>query len=242
MKTYTTSVGLSALLAIALVSALACGGAGNAGGGVGAAAVKPEPAYGEGDSVAEVDVQNLGEEAVKAFLKFPRDAEFDRTDAEPATDGTWVAFGRCKAMNAFGARITYDWRATFVLTDPAARKWKAVALVLNDEVAYANQDALAEVVDRANRSSKADSTSAAPTDADATPEAGAPASAVGRKPEPRTWSSADGKFTTDAEFAGAIGDEVKLKKVDGTVVKLKRSQLSEADRAWLEERAKGRGT
>jgi len=71
-----------------------------------------------------------------------------------------------------------------------------------------------------------------------------PAEVVSPMPEPapfgRTWTSADGKFSTTAEFAGAIGDQVKLRKSDGTVVTLKREQLSDADRLWLYERARSR--
>lgn len=55
------------------------------------------------------------------------------------------------------------------------------------------------------------------------------------KPSPRTWTSADGKFTFEATFVGQTGGIVKLRKADGKVVELPAEKLSDADRAWISE-------
>lgn len=51
----------------------------------------------------------------------------------------------------------------------------------------------------------------------------------------RTWSSADGKFTVEAEFVSATKESVKLKRKDnGALVTVPRSTLAEGDREWLD--------
>ena len=56
--------------------------------------------------------------------------------------------------------------------------------------------------------------------------------------ETRKWTSADGKFSVDASFAGQIGAKVKLKKPDGKTIELDAAALSDADREWLANRGK----
>ena len=55
-------------------------------------------------------------------------------------------------------------------------------------------------------------------------------------PERRTWTSADGKFTTEAEFIGMAASVITLRKTDATTVKVPIDQLSEDDRQWIEAR------
>lgn len=50
-------------------------------------------------------------------------------------------------------------------------------------------------------------------------------------------TSADGKFSVDATFAGQIGGKVKLKRPDGKTIELDLA-LSDADREWLKNRGK----
>lgn len=50
----------------------------------------------------------------------------------------------------------------------------------------------------------------------------------------RTWTSADGKFTTVAKLAGYSGGVAQLRRADGTVIKVRREQLSATDRAFLD--------
>lgn len=49
----------------------------------------------------------------------------------------------------------------------------------------------------------------------------------------RTWSTADGKFTVEAEFAGKAFDRVKLRKADGSEIWVDLGTLCEADREWV---------
>lgn len=57
-------------------------------------------------------------------------------------------------------------------------------------------------------------------------------------PDFRTWSSADGRFTVEAEFAGASSGKVKLRKRDGSVIRVEIEKLSEEDKAYISDRAK----
>jgi len=50
----------------------------------------------------------------------------------------------------------------------------------------------------------------------------------------RTWSDASGKFSIEAEFVDLIGDEVLLKKADGSAITVAVSRLSLADRRYIE--------
>lgn len=53
-------------------------------------------------------------------------------------------------------------------------------------------------------------------------------------PTLREWSSSDGKFKIEAELAGFAEDIVKLKKADGSVIKVSAARLSTTDRKYLE--------
>jgi len=54
----------------------------------------------------------------------------------------------------------------------------------------------------------------------------------------RKWTSADGKFSTEAEFRGSIGGKVKLRKPDGVVLTVDEQVLSDDDRERIRNRAK----
>jgi hypothetical protein len=56
----------------------------------------------------------------------------------------------------------------------------------------------------------------------------------------RTWHSASGKFSTDAEFLSAGLGKVKLRKADGTELTLELDQLSEDDRNWIADYARSK--
>lgn len=55
-------------------------------------------------------------------------------------------------------------------------------------------------------------------------------------PKIRRWTSADGKFTTEAEFGGMAFGKVKLRKANGTIVTVDATQLSGDDREWIKKR------
>ena len=49
--------------------------------------------------------------------------------------------------------------------------------------------------------------------------------------EPRIWTSADGKFTIEAELVEVLDDAVRLRKSTGSVITVPFAKLSDADRA-----------
>jgi hypothetical protein len=51
--------------------------------------------------------------------------------------------------------------------------------------------------------------------------------------ERRMWTSADGKFTVDAELVEQQGDSIRLKKADGSVISVPVAKISQADREYL---------
>jgi hypothetical protein len=57
-------------------------------------------------------------------------------------------------------------------------------------------------------------------------------------PDQRTWTSADGKFSVEAEFLSYGNDKVKLKKADGKVIDLPKDKLSDDDQEWLRKRGR----
>lgn len=55
-------------------------------------------------------------------------------------------------------------------------------------------------------------------------------------PRVRTWKSADGKFTVEAEFRSMTGGIVKLKRVDdGTEISVPLERLSADDQKWIRD-------
>lgn len=60
-------------------------------------------------------------------------------------------------------------------------------------------------------------------------------------PGRRTWMSADGKYSVNAEFMSMTAGIVKLKRSDGKIVEVPIENLSETDRQFLEDYRKARG-
>jgi hypothetical protein len=56
-------------------------------------------------------------------------------------------------------------------------------------------------------------------------------------PEPRTWTSADGKFTVEATFIKYIAGQVHL-DANGREIVVPAEKLSEGDRKWLLDRGR----
>jgi len=73
-----------------------------------------------------------------------------------------------------------------------------------------------------------------PSPSEVSPEQPAPPSTA-----MRTWTSADGKFTTVADLISYAAGIAKLRRSDGTVIQVRRDQLSEADQEFLDRRAHG---
>ncbi len=57
-----------------------------------------------------------------------------------------------------------------------------------------------------------------------------------RKPNVRVWTDNTGKHSISADFYGMIGDVVKLRKADGSIIAIKLERLSEKDKKWIDER------
>lgn len=52
----------------------------------------------------------------------------------------------------------------------------------------------------------------------------------------RSWKSADGAFSVEAEFVSKVGERVKLKRIDNDAeVFVEVSRLSEADQEWIKD-------
>lgn len=57
----------------------------------------------------------------------------------------------------------------------------------------------------------------------------------------RKWTDSTGQYSVEAELAGVKGDDVLLKKPDGSIVPVPISRLSDADRRYLEHLNKQTG-
>ena len=66
--------------------------------------------------------------------------------------------------------------------------------------------------------------------AEARPSAGD----LGGKEKLRLWTSAEGRFTVEAELAADSGDKITLKKKSGAKVEISVAKLSREDRAYVE--------
>ncbi len=76
------------------------------------------------------------------------------------------------------------------------------------------------------------------TDRDETEEADASIPA-GPARDLRTWFSADGKFSIEAEFVSYANGTLTLRKTDWTFISVELNKLCEADKAWVKARGSG---
>jgi hypothetical protein len=51
----------------------------------------------------------------------------------------------------------------------------------------------------------------------------------------RTWTSAGGNFSVDAELVSFANGKLKLRKTDGSEITVDLEKLSDGDKAWVEE-------
>lgn len=85
----------------------------------------------------------------------------------------------------------------------------------------------------------APSTTTRRTEREAKADDSPPSDVPPERPDPpaagaRTWTSADGKFTTVAELIGYANGIAQLRRADGTIAKVRREQLSPADQEFLD--------
>lgn len=52
----------------------------------------------------------------------------------------------------------------------------------------------------------------------------------------RTWTSADGSFSVDAEFVELLGRALRLRKSDGEIITVALNKISESDREYVQKR------
>ena len=57
-------------------------------------------------------------------------------------------------------------------------------------------------------------------------------------PQPREWADETGKFSMKGTFSGVIGDQVRLRKEDGSTVSVAISKLRKEDQDYIKTRAK----
>jgi hypothetical protein len=69
--------------------------------------------------------------------------------------------------------------------------------------------------------------------------AASPPQPTAELPVGKKWSSADGKFSTEAEFMSAGGGKVKLRKRDGSEISVAIDRLSVEDQRWIQDRGRG---
>ena len=54
----------------------------------------------------------------------------------------------------------------------------------------------------------------------------------------RNWTDSTGKYKTEAEFGGMVGQKVTFIKRDGSKVQVPLEKLSDEDREWIAKRKK----
>lgn len=82
---------------------------------------------------AEVDARMAAEDAVRAVLSRPLDAEFSWTqDKRQTDDGRWIVSGQVTAPNGFGNPITQEYRVVM------SEEYEIGRVFLGDECVYAS--------------------------------------------------------------------------------------------------------
>jgi uncharacterized cupin superfamily protein len=102
--------------------------------------------------------------------------------------------------------------------------YQSVSLILEDDVARKNAPVDSVAPQDVQPKSPTESIPQEPT---------TKTSSRDNRPSVRTWTSADGKFSTEAEFQGLLAGKVKLRRVDGSTINIDDEKLSEADRKWI---------
>ncbi len=93
---------------------------------------------------ARIDIQSQAEKFCRRFIKYPDDAVFSETTSEFSeyynnyhqADQSWLIQGKVLTKNAFGAQLTYRWRATLVLDDE--NKWQCVLFFFDNKIVHSD--------------------------------------------------------------------------------------------------------
>jgi len=133
----------------------------------------------------------------------------------PQSDGTrWMAEG----FVAIEGQIVP--RKLLAVGAREQSRWKVAALLVDGSPVYGDRHLVNRQIERLDAAVSRKSLPKAAGD------------------EPRRWQSSDGQFSTKATFAGTIGDDVRLRKADGSVVTVSVEKLAAEDQQWIDERLK----
>ena len=133
----------------------------------------------------------------------------------PHSDGTsWMAEG----FVAIDGKVVP--RKLLAVGAREQARWKVAALLVDDSPVYGDRHLVNRQIERLD----------AAVSRKSLPKSGGD--------EPRRWQSSDGQFSTEATFAGTIGDDVRLRKADGSVVTVSVEKLAAEDQQWISERLK----
>ncbi len=201
-------------------------------------------AKGLGESAASYAGHRAAERIVRDALrapstgKFPRDTVSARRMSDIEEDGKafhrWRVTGSVDAQNAFGAMIRSDWLVILV-NDTEDGDVFPVAAALDNQLVWGDakyatasgmtsaEEAMAEMQQRAEAQRHER-------------EAERQRREAIEKAKWRTWTTADDRFSVEAQFSGVIAGEVRLTRRDGSTSQVDLDVLCDEDRKWIEDR------
>jgi hypothetical protein len=163
---------------------------------------------GKSDSTPQEPIIKAANAALKKHFKGKANIDGPSTVSHIIESGKgWVVVGNYRLSNDSG-----DFTSMVVKDDGG--EFVAATLMLGDDVVM-------DRLDQISRPGHSEPIKAAPVKTIA---------------ETRTWTSAGGKFSIEAEFVSYANGKVKLKKVDGTLIDLEEDKLSRDDRDWIAKR------
>ena len=170
-----------------------------------------------------VDYQMAAEDAVKQYLKYPLDAEFNPgllSVADVTRAGTDVhVTGTVVAKNALGGELTHQYRVVF------SEDGDVSLVQLGDEVVYVSQKLIDAVEESVEEATKATSAATAAAEEDN---------------KYRTWTDNTGQHQVEAKFLEFKAGKVSLERRDGKIIEMSPNRLSDDDVNWYREELKRR--
>jgi hypothetical protein len=168
----------------------------------------------------ELDVSKLAEDSIKQCLKWPRDASFNWCPSINfnADRSASMVKGTVVAKNDFGASLTHEYAVIMV---KEIGTWQVDMVTIGGKMVYRRKIEAAPVEQTKPKQHKRQLPAVEPA-----------------KSVSRTWTDKAGNHTTEATFAGAIGNKIKLRKVDGKVITVLLENLSDEDQKWIKDKQK----
>jgi len=213
------------------------------------------------DSTYRID----SEARVKEFLKYPLDAKFNEgifNIAEVIRNDVMsnvVVRGTVLAKNAFGAELTQTYAVMYDTANETAII-RCVLIIINDQPVWVDEEYTANLDVNGNKTEPTNKTELSPATTQTIPKQDikqsqepiqsmpietveqkreksiADAKAALRQAKTRTWTSADGKFKTEATFIKSTPLKITLEKTDGTQITVGWDQLCEEDIEFIKKR------